>query len=147
MDDFDGFKERMFGDNNKKNPRHKRALLFVDNSGADIVLGMLPLARELLRRGTEVSWLPIFWTFVLDCKRFFSILNPLSIILSLVIIIIITIWFEFQLLLLIMNVLFTKDVLVILRFIGRYPGLKCEMWNLPAFWCGFFMNIVISFFM
>ncbi|KAK7268542.1 hypothetical protein RIF29_21243 [Crotalaria pallida] len=34
-------------------PPHRRALLFVDNSGADIVLGMLPLARELLRRGTE----------------------------------------------------------------------------------------------
>ncbi|KAL5150099.1 Pantothenate kinase 2 [Glycine soja] len=48
VDDFDEFKERM------KMPCHKRALLFVDNSGADIVLGMLPLARELLRRGTEV---------------------------------------------------------------------------------------------
>ncbi|KAG8638811.1 pantothenate kinase 2 isoform X1 [Manihot esculenta] len=48
VDDFDVFKERMLD-----NP-HKRALLFVDNSGADIVLGMLPLARELLRRGTEV---------------------------------------------------------------------------------------------
>ncbi|KAG4959576.1 hypothetical protein JHK87_036209 [Glycine soja] len=47
VDDFDEFKERM------KMPCHKRALLFVDNSGADIVLGMLPLARELLRRGTE----------------------------------------------------------------------------------------------
>ncbi|XP_024970420.1 pantothenate kinase 2-like [Cynara cardunculus var. scolymus] len=53
VDDFDAFKERMgFGD--KKHQRHKRALLFVDNSGADVVLGMLPLARELLRRGTEV---------------------------------------------------------------------------------------------
>ncbi|KOM40410.1 pantothenate kinase 2-like [Vigna umbellata] len=54
VDDFDDFKERMLGAKNKKNSRHKRALLFVDNSGADIVLGMLPLARELLRRGTEV---------------------------------------------------------------------------------------------
>ncbi|XP_076906354.1 pantothenate kinase 2-like [Bidens hawaiensis] len=54
VDDFDAFKERMgFGDK-KPSPRHKRALLFVDNSGADVVLGMLPLARELLRRGTEV---------------------------------------------------------------------------------------------
>ncbi|OIV98208.1 hypothetical protein TanjilG_28721 [Lupinus angustifolius] len=52
VDDFDGFKERMLGD--KKVPPHRRALLFVDNSGADVVLGMLPLARELLRRGTEV---------------------------------------------------------------------------------------------
>lgn len=56
MDDFDVFKERMFGSGDKKPQPHKRALLFVDNSGADIVLGMLPLARELLRRGTEVRW-------------------------------------------------------------------------------------------
>ncbi|XP_058766356.1 pantothenate kinase 2-like [Vicia villosa] len=54
VDDFDVFKERMLGSGGKKKPPHKRALLFVDNSGADIVLGMLPLARELLRRGTEV---------------------------------------------------------------------------------------------
>jgi len=56
VDDFDVFKERMLGTGDKKPPPHKRALLFVDNSGADIVLGMLPLARELLRRGTEVSF-------------------------------------------------------------------------------------------
>ncbi|XWS48170.1 hypothetical protein CRYUN_Cryun13aG0050100 [Craigia yunnanensis] len=54
VDDFDLFKERMLGSEGKKPQPHKRALLFVDNSGADIVLGMLPLARELLRRGTEV---------------------------------------------------------------------------------------------
>ncbi len=55
MDDFDLFKERMLGSGEKKPRPYKRALLFVDNSGADIVLGMLPLARELVRRGTEVS--------------------------------------------------------------------------------------------
>ncbi|XP_030493715.2 pantothenate kinase 2 [Cannabis sativa] len=54
VDDFDVFKERMLGSGDEKPPPHKRALLFVDNSGADVVLGMLPLARELLRRGTEV---------------------------------------------------------------------------------------------
>ncbi|KDP31092.1 hypothetical protein JCGZ_11468 [Jatropha curcas] len=54
VDDFDVFKERMLGSGDNKPRPHKRALLFVDNSGADIVLGMLPLARELLRRGTEV---------------------------------------------------------------------------------------------
>lgn len=53
MDDFDTFKMKMLTD--KKQQPYKRALLFVDNSGADIVLGMLPLARELLRRGTEVT--------------------------------------------------------------------------------------------
>lgn len=52
VDDFDLFKRRMLGCGDK--PSYKRALLFVDNSGADVVLGMLPLARELLRRGTEV---------------------------------------------------------------------------------------------
>ncbi|KAL9262285.1 Damage-control phosphatase-like protein [Drosera capensis] len=30
------------------------AIIFVDNSGADIILGVLPFARELLRRGTQV---------------------------------------------------------------------------------------------
>ncbi|KAK7291629.1 hypothetical protein RIF29_06933 [Crotalaria pallida] len=54
VDDFDAFKERMLGTGDNKPPPHRRALLCVDNSGADIVLGMLPLARELLRRGTEV---------------------------------------------------------------------------------------------
>ncbi|RWR81972.1 pantothenate kinase 2 isoform X1 [Cinnamomum micranthum f. kanehirae] len=54
VDGFDNFKERLLGSGDKKPKTHKRALLFVDNSGADIVLGMLPLARELLRRGTEV---------------------------------------------------------------------------------------------
>ncbi|KAE8124235.1 hypothetical protein FH972_019139 [Carpinus fangiana] len=54
VDDFDVFKERMLGSGDKKPAPHRRALLFVDNAGADVVLGMLPLARELLRRGTEV---------------------------------------------------------------------------------------------
>lgn len=53
VDDFDTFKMKMLTD--KKQQPYKRALMFVDNSGADIVLGMLPLARELLRRGTEVA--------------------------------------------------------------------------------------------
>ncbi|KAH7658749.1 type II pantothenate kinase protein [Dioscorea alata] len=54
VDDFDKFKERMLGCGEKKFQPYKKALLFVDNSGADIILGMLPLARELLRQGTEV---------------------------------------------------------------------------------------------
>ncbi|CAK9168176.1 unnamed protein product [Ilex paraguariensis] len=32
----------------------KKAVIFVDNSGADIILGILPFARELLRHGTQV---------------------------------------------------------------------------------------------
>ena len=31
-----------------------QAVIFVDNSGADVILGILPFARELLRRGTQV---------------------------------------------------------------------------------------------
>ena len=50
VDCFDALAERW------KDPAraHKLAVMFVDNSGADIVLGMLPLARELVRRGTRV---------------------------------------------------------------------------------------------
>jgi uncharacterized protein with ATP-grasp and redox domains len=33
---------------------HRRVMAFVDNAGADVVLGMIPLAREIARRGTEV---------------------------------------------------------------------------------------------
>ncbi|XP_072984241.1 pantothenate kinase 2 [Typha latifolia] len=54
VDDFDMFKKRLLTNEGNKQQPYKRALLFVDNSGADIVLGMLPLAREFLRRGTEV---------------------------------------------------------------------------------------------
>ncbi|XP_001356515.4 4'-phosphopantetheine phosphatase [Drosophila pseudoobscura] len=35
-------------------PPHKCAVVFVDNSGVDVVLGILPFVRELLRRGTKV---------------------------------------------------------------------------------------------
>ncbi|CAM6128447.1 unnamed protein product [Calypogeia fissa] len=56
VDNFQAFRKRWIGDGEGAPLplSHKRALLFVDNSGADVVLGMLPLARELLRRGTEV---------------------------------------------------------------------------------------------
>lgn len=37
-----------------KRRRHRAALLFVDNAGPDIVLGMIPLARHLLRDGARV---------------------------------------------------------------------------------------------
>jgi type II pantothenate kinase len=33
---------------------HRKAILFVDNAGADVTLGMIPFARELARRGTHV---------------------------------------------------------------------------------------------
>ncbi|KAM0899462.1 hypothetical protein ACQ4PT_021318 [Festuca glaucescens] len=48
IDDLDTFKDKW----TKKS--WEKAVIFVDNSGADIILGILPFARELLRRGTKV---------------------------------------------------------------------------------------------
>eukprot|EP00775_Hariotina_reticulata_P011600 gene11600-11744_t len=33
---------------------YRKAVLFVDNAGADVILGMLPFARQLLKGGTQV---------------------------------------------------------------------------------------------
>ena len=38
----------------QEGPVHKCAAIFVDNSGVDIVLGILPFVRDLLQRGTNV---------------------------------------------------------------------------------------------
>jgi len=35
-------------------PTHRCAVMFVDNAGPDVLLGMIPFARELLRHGTGV---------------------------------------------------------------------------------------------
>uniref|UniRef100_A0A671U4A3 4'-phosphopantetheine phosphatase n=1 Tax=Sparus aurata TaxID=8175 RepID=A0A671U4A3_SPAAU len=48
VDSYDQWLERLRG------PPHKCALFFVDNSGVDIILGVIPFVRELLSRGTEV---------------------------------------------------------------------------------------------
>ncbi|KAM6980688.1 4'-phosphopantetheine phosphatase [Aplochiton taeniatus] len=48
VDAYDQWLERM------KGPPHKCALFFVDNSGMDIILGVIPFVRELLIRGTQV---------------------------------------------------------------------------------------------
>lgn len=56
VDTFDLLKAKWFqrdGDG-RRIPAYRRAIMFVDNAGADVVLGMMPLARELLREGTEV---------------------------------------------------------------------------------------------
>ncbi len=49
VDDLDALTRRML-----TGPAHRKAMLFVDNAGADFILGMLPLARYLAQRGTEV---------------------------------------------------------------------------------------------
>lgn len=51
FDGFDALADRFDAD---RHPPHRCACLFVDNAGPDVALGMLPLARELLRRGTGV---------------------------------------------------------------------------------------------
>jgi len=48
-DDFDAWLQRL------KGPPHNCAFIFVDNSGIDIILGIFPFARQLLKRGTQVS--------------------------------------------------------------------------------------------
>lgn len=48
IDNLDAWLERLEG------PAHRAALIFVDNAGPDLVLGMLPLTRLLLQRGTRV---------------------------------------------------------------------------------------------
>ena len=49
VDHFEAWLDRWCHD-----PPHRCAVLFVDNAGVDIVLGVLPFARSLLNRGTEV---------------------------------------------------------------------------------------------
>ncbi|XP_073826676.1 4'-phosphopantetheine phosphatase [Musca autumnalis] len=50
MDDLDNWLERLHNGGEV----HKCAAIFVDNCGVDVVLGILPFARELLKRGTKV---------------------------------------------------------------------------------------------
>ncbi|CAG9825028.1 unnamed protein product [Phaedon cochleariae] len=47
-DDFDTWLDRI------KHKPHKSCVIFVDNSGVDFILGILPLARQLLSYGTNV---------------------------------------------------------------------------------------------
>ena len=56
IDNFDTFAAKLLPTDEQGTPlfRYRRALLFCDNSGADVLLGMIPFARELLRRGTDV---------------------------------------------------------------------------------------------
>ncbi|MEM1027201.1 MAG: ARMT1-like domain-containing protein [Planctomycetota bacterium] len=51
---FDGLDALVERFDTERHEPHRCACLFVDNAGPDVTLGMLPLARELLRRGTGV---------------------------------------------------------------------------------------------
>ncbi|ALC38236.1 CG5828 [Drosophila busckii] len=52
LDNLDDWLQRLRISESK--PPHKCAVMFVDNSGVDVVLGVLPFVRELLKRGTKV---------------------------------------------------------------------------------------------
>jgi len=49
VDNFDAWLQRL-----STGPPHSCAVIFVDNSGIDIILGVFPFARALLSRGTKV---------------------------------------------------------------------------------------------
>jgi type II pantothenate kinase len=48
FDDFEALARRWAG------TPHRKAVVFVDNAGADLLLGMVPLCRQMLQRGTTV---------------------------------------------------------------------------------------------
>ena len=57
VDDFDEFQDvwlSKWTEGEDWVAPYRRAMIFVDNAGADVVLGVMPLARELLRGGAEV---------------------------------------------------------------------------------------------
>ena len=47
-DDVDKWIERF-----SEEKKHELAVVFVDNSGADIILGVFPFVRELIQNGTK----------------------------------------------------------------------------------------------
>ena len=49
VDHLDAWRDRWIN-----GPMHKCAVVFVDNAGPDVLLGMIPFAREILRKGTGV---------------------------------------------------------------------------------------------
>lgn len=48
IDDVDAIKKKVC------NEPYRKAIIFVDNAGSDIVLGVIPFTRVLLQRGTQV---------------------------------------------------------------------------------------------
>ena len=65
-DDVDSWLSRF-----KEEP-HKLAVVFADNSGADIMLGLIPFVRELLKRGTKVEMIMIL--ILVTSSQYFSFL-------------------------------------------------------------------------
>ena len=55
FDDFDAWRSRLAASKPGGKPPYKCAVIFCDNSGVDIILGVFPFVRQLLSMGTNVS--------------------------------------------------------------------------------------------
>ncbi len=55
-----------------RDPPFKKVAIFVDNSGPDIVLGVLPFVRELLRQNSKVRI-----NFLNNSQRFFFLIRKI----------------------------------------------------------------------
>lgn len=53
----------------EREPPPKCAAVFVDNSGVDIVLGILPFVRDLLQRGTKVKFCLYLYSMAKQIQR------------------------------------------------------------------------------
>ncbi|GFO45494.1 pantothenate kinase 4 [Plakobranchus ocellatus] len=54
FDDFDAWSSRLIRSKPPLKPPYKCAVIFCDNSGMDIILGVIPFVRQLLSMGTNV---------------------------------------------------------------------------------------------
>ena len=54
IDDLDAWVDRLTAPPAPAGPPWRCAVVFVDNAGCDVVLGMIPFVRDLLRRGCDV---------------------------------------------------------------------------------------------
>ena len=54
-------------------PKYKCVAIFCDNSGADIILGILPFARELLKAGSKVCILLSLLLIALCKKKYWFV--------------------------------------------------------------------------
>lgn len=71
VDDLDVWLEAYFSND------YRCALIFVDNSGADVLLGVLPFAREFIRRHSKVIAIKAYFFCVLIFVLRKSLVNKL----------------------------------------------------------------------
>lgn len=73
-DSYDQFEQRYMSQ------RYRCAVIFVDNSGCDCILGVIPFARELARAGTKVNTSFVTSRRLKSCVN--AVYSPLSMLLS-----------------------------------------------------------------